>query len=362
MQVTVGHFGDHVPPVDAHAADGFRHPGGVPGEQVVVVRRADEADDAQLHHELVNDFLHSLFRDEALFQVAGKVNVKEGGDAAQGHGRAVLFLHGGQVAQVGPLHGFAGVPGGAAEVAAVGGAHPGEFLQGADLFAHFLAQADQLIRKGGIFTVFEILAAFGNQLVRAVQGHAAVVPDDAAAAVGVRKSGDDAGGAGGADVGGVGVENALVMRLAYLVENIRRFFAHLEPVGFKGLLGHAQAAEGHQGAFQGSVRLEAHHHFQLLVNVAGLVGDDGGDHFLVRIQHAAVVYFPFQQDFQFLPEPERALGRAGKKLFIAGIGRVVVLDEIPYVNGLRPCSRLESLPFLRKGGGFLQVFYYADHK
>ena len=35
-----------------------------------------------------------------------------------------------------------------------------------------------------MFTVFEVLAAFGNQSVRAVQGHPAVVPDDAAAAIG----------------------------------------------------------------------------------------------------------------------------------------------------------------------------------
>ena len=91
------------------------------------------------------------------------------------------------------------------------------------------------------------------------------------------------------------------MRLAYLFENIRGFLAHLEPVGFQGLLGHAQAAKGHQGPFQGGVCLEAYDHFQFLVNVAGLVGGDGGYHFFISIQNAAVVYFPFQQDFQFIP-------------------------------------------------------------
>ena len=35
--------------------------------QVIVIRRADETDDAQLHHELVDDFLNFLFRDEPLF-------------------------------------------------------------------------------------------------------------------------------------------------------------------------------------------------------------------------------------------------------------------------------------------------------
>lgn len=123
-----------------------------------------------------------------------------------------------------------------------------------------------------MFTVFEVLAAFGNQSVRAVQGHPAVVPDDAAAAIGVRKAGNNAGGTGRPDIGSVGVENAFIVRLAYLFENIRGFLAHLEPVGFQGLLGHAQAAKGHQGPFQGGVCLEAYDHFQFLVKVAGLVG------------------------------------------------------------------------------------------
>ena len=133
LQHAEGTAGDEGAPVLSHAADGFRHPGGVSGEQVIVIRRADETDDAQLHHELVDDFLNFLFRDEPLFQVAGEINVEESGNAAQGHGRSVLFLHGGQVAQVRPLHGFAGVCGGASEVAAVGGAQLGEFFQGAFL-------------------------------------------------------------------------------------------------------------------------------------------------------------------------------------------------------------------------------------
>ena len=46
-----------------------------------------------------------------------------------------------------------------------------------------------------------------DQEVRAVEGEAAVVADDAAAAVGVGQAGDDVAGAGGADPRGVDVED-----------------------------------------------------------------------------------------------------------------------------------------------------------
>jgi hypothetical protein len=45
----------------------------------------------------------------------------------------------------------------------------------------------------------------GDQEVRAVEGEAAVVADDAAAAVGVGQAGDDVAGAGGADPRGDGI-------------------------------------------------------------------------------------------------------------------------------------------------------------
>lgn len=77
-----------------------------------------------------------------------------------------------------------------------------------------------------MFTVFEVLAAFDNQSVRAVQGHPAVVPDDAAAAIGVRKAGNNAGGTGRPDIGSVGVENAFIVRLAYLLK-ISAVFSHI---------------------------------------------------------------------------------------------------------------------------------------
>ena len=59
-----------------------------------------------------------------------------------------------------------------------------------------------------------------DEPVDAVQGDAAVVADDAPAAVGVGQPGDDVRAAAGEDLGGVGVEDAVVVRLAVLGEDL----------------------------------------------------------------------------------------------------------------------------------------------
>ena len=48
--------------VEVHAADAFGRPVGVAAEQRIVVRRAQEADDAQLLHQLVDQLLRAGLR------------------------------------------------------------------------------------------------------------------------------------------------------------------------------------------------------------------------------------------------------------------------------------------------------------
>ncbi len=54
------------PAVEVHAADGLGRPVRVSAEQGVVVGRAQKADDAQLLHELVDQFLRAGFVQRAL--------------------------------------------------------------------------------------------------------------------------------------------------------------------------------------------------------------------------------------------------------------------------------------------------------
>ena len=153
-------------------------------------------------------------------EVALEVDVEEGRAAAERHRRAVLLLHRGEVAEVEPLHGFARGPRRARDVEAVARGHLLQFLQRADLLGQLLAVADDLLGgRLGIERQLLLLLAL-DQPVDAVERHAPVVADDAAAAVGVGQPGEDVRAAARADVGGVGVEHALVVRLPVLGERL----------------------------------------------------------------------------------------------------------------------------------------------
>src|SRR5688572_23433869 len=90
-----------------------------------------------------------------------------------------------------------------------------------------------------------------DEKVHAVKGHAAIVADDAAAAVVVRKPGDYVGAPALLDVGGVSVKDAVVVRLAVLGKDFGDFGIRLEAVGLEADLDHAPAAQRHDRPLEG---------------------------------------------------------------------------------------------------------------
>ena len=91
------------PAVVAHAGNRLGHPGGIAGEEIVVLRRAQEADDAQLDDEVVDDLLRLLLGQRAGRQIPFEVDVEERRRAPERHRRAVLFFDAGEVAEIQPL-------------------------------------------------------------------------------------------------------------------------------------------------------------------------------------------------------------------------------------------------------------------
>ena len=77
-----------------------------------------------------------------------------------------------------------------------------------------------------------------------------------------------------ADVGGVGVEHALVVRLAVLGERLDDVRVGLVAVGLEGTEHHAEAAVGHDGPLERRLGLQADDDLVLPVDVAGGVGRD----------------------------------------------------------------------------------------
>ena len=160
MQHAVAGPGDQRSPVEVHAAEALGRPVRIAAEQRIVVRRAQEADDAQLLHELVDQLLRPGLVQAALAQVALDVDVEEGRDAADRHGRAVRLLDGAEIGEVGPLHRLARGLGGTGDVAVVAPAHLGEVGQGAHLLGQLLAGADDVIGRPHVVDLGPLLAAW----------------------------------------------------------------------------------------------------------------------------------------------------------------------------------------------------------
>ena len=133
-------------------------------------------------------------------EVALEIDVEEGRDAAERHGRAILFLHSGEVAEVEPLHGFLGGARRPGDVEAVLGGHLLELAERADLLAQLFAVADDLVGRP-LAVERRLLGLLAlDQPVDAVERDPAVIADDPAAAVSVGKAGQDVRAAAAANV------------------------------------------------------------------------------------------------------------------------------------------------------------------
>ena len=345
VQVTVGHFGDHVPPVDAHAADGFRHPLRVAGEQVVVFGRAGKLDEPELHDEVVHKLLDLPLGVNARRKVALGVHVQERGGAAQAHGRAVLLLYRRKIPEVQPLDGLTGVLRRTGDIEAVDLPQLFQVVQRADLLAELLPLADDVgihDDAGGVLLVPFVL----DQPVHAVQRHTAVIADDAAPTVGVRQAGDDMAGAAGPHFGRICVEHARVVRFAVCCKKFHDLRVHMIAVVLAGLLRHADAAVGHQRPLERLFRLKAHDGLFLLVQIARRVGGDGGDDAGVHVQHAARLALGSGKLQHLLPKRLRVLRRPGKERVVPVIGCIIFLDEVPDVDFFFPYAGHKAGPFV----------------
>ena len=109
MQIAEAVFGHQRAPVQPHAADHFRRPDRIAGEERVELRRAQEAHHADLHDEVVDQFLRLDFIQPSCLHVAFNVDIEERGRAPQRHRPAVLGFHRCKIGKIDPLHRFLGV-------------------------------------------------------------------------------------------------------------------------------------------------------------------------------------------------------------------------------------------------------------
>ena len=141
------------------------------------------------------------------------------------------------------------------DVIAVRSSHVLELLEGLDLLGVLLAETSPVLREGLADDRVLVLKLLRNQVVNTVQSHAAVVTNNAATTVSVRQTGDDVARASRTNVGGVNVENGIVVGLAVLGEDLLHSRDVFLDCFVNSGLNHTPAAIGHHCTLEGAVSL-----------------------------------------------------------------------------------------------------------
>ncbi len=342
VQGAEGGLGDQGAPVLAHPAHHLGDPDRVAAEELVVLGRAEEPDDPPLDDQVVDDLLGLLLGELSLGEVALEVDVPEGGQPAGGHRRAVLLLDGCQVAEVRPLHRLPGVLRRAGDVVAVPLGHLLELLERADLLGELLAEAHHLLGGVAVVEVELLLLLLGDQEVDPVEGHPPVVADDPPAAVRVGQPGQHVRRARLADGRGVGVEDAVIVGLAVLGEDLCDIRVRLHAVAFQARRHHPPPAVRHDRPLQRSIGLQTDDDLGLPVDVPGLVGEDARGN-LAHPEDSLLALLG-EQGLELLPQRGGPLRRAGQERAITLVRRVVLLDEVADVHPVLPGARGKPPP------------------
>ena len=282
---------DHAPAVHPHAGDFQRRPDRVAGEELIVGRDTGEFDHAELHDDMVDKLLRFLLRQSAFLEIPFDVDIQEGRDSSDGHGSAVLRLDGGEIAEIEPLESLSGVLGRLGDVKAIRLGHLLHRQKGADLLSDFLAAADDILGHRAVAGVGEVFLLLLDKIVDAVEGDATIVADDSSAAIGIGKAGDDMAVPGPTHLGGVDIEDTLVMGLVVFGEDLVEGRVGSIAVGGEALFRHLDAAIGHEGSLQRLVRLKADHllvSFALRGEIGRAIGGDAGDDVLLHVEDAAL--------------------------------------------------------------------------
>ncbi len=227
---------------------------------------------------------------------------------------------------------------------AIGACHLHEFAERTNLLGEFLPVADDL-GGGRLGIQGGLLGSLGQEKpVHTVQRHPAVVADDPAPPVRVRKAGDDVGAAGREHLGRVGVEDAVVVGLAVPGEDLPDRRVQGVSVSGEAVLNHPQAAVGHDRAAQRRVGLQPHDQLVLPVDVAGRVARDRRRDARIDVINTTRPLIA-EHDAQARPQRAGTLGRPGQERRVTTVRGHVGLDEVADVDPVQPTAANEALPW-----------------
>ena len=315
---------------------------GSPGEELVVLGCAQETDDAQLDHEVIDDLLRQLLGQGTRREIPFEIDVKERRGAPERHRGAVLLFDAGEVPEIKPLDCLSRAARRARDVEPVARRHLLQFLERADLLGQLLAVANHVVGgMEGVERALLFLLAL-DQPLDAVERDPSVVADDASAPVGVGQAGQHVRAAAPPHVGRVGVEHRVVVGLAVLAEGLHHLRVRLVAVRLQRIDDEAQAAVGHDRPLERRVGLQPDDDLVVAVDVAGGVRRDRAG-YLGDVEHALAAFL----DEQLLEDVPDVLGprcRGLQKGRISVVRLVVLLNEIANVDFLLPETGSKPLP------------------
>ena len=138
------------------------------------------------------------------------------------------------------------------------------------------------------------------------------------------------GVAGGAHLGGVGVEDGLVVGLVVLGENLVKLRIRCVTIGGACLLCHLDTAVWHECSLQRLIGLKTYDLLEILlrlVDICCAVSGDAGNDLGLHIEHAALCTLFLLKCLYLVPKLLCRFGRTSKEAGITIINGVVLLDE-----------------------------------
>ena len=246
------------------------------------------------------------------------------------------------------------------DIEAIRLSHDLELLQGLDLLGVLLAVACPVLGEAEVAHCALGCFLLSDEVIHAIEGHAAVVADDAAAAVGIRQAGNDVGGTRCADARGVDIEDCIVVGLAVAREDLLDLRVGFLTGFLDGLLDHAPTTVGHHGALERRIRLQANDDVIVLGNVPSREGIDIARGVGIHVEDALLALDGQVILLQMIPHALRLLGGSSKEGGVPVIRGVVALDKITNVNVFSPRAGLKALPCLELHRLFRCGGHYFD--
>ena len=317
-------------------------PGRISCEEVVILWCAKKSNDAQLDDEVIDNFLRLYLRENTGGQVALKVNIKKGRRSAQRHGSTVLLFYGCQVAEIEPLHRLLCVASGNRDIEAIAGGHLLQFVEGTNLFAEFFSVTNAFIRGHGRIEAELLFLLVLNEARYSVERYAAVVPDDAASPVGIRKSRQNVRASAASHIVGVCVEDGVIVSLPVLRERFYHRGIGFVSISLERVDDHPKTTVGHDCPLEWRLGLKSNDHFVTPIDIARIVGGDGTWN-QGNVEHALFSFF-HEEFVQAIPKVRCACGGARKEGIVSLIRLVVLLNEVADIDLPLPKSRFEVLP------------------